>query len=89
MTTTKVNATFQQTQLQFGATFADLPVPGIGDSGLASCANLIRGGGAPKLRRLHVRDHVGSKKAVDALVQAAATRNKATGGKLSVQHDSD
>ena len=31
--TTQVNARFQQTQMQFGATFADLPVPGIGKSG--------------------------------------------------------
>ena len=30
---TQVNARFQETQMQFGATFADLPVPGIGKSG--------------------------------------------------------
>ena len=45
MTTTKVNATFQQTQLQFGATFADLPVPGIGDSGRDK---LVGGNETPK-----------------------------------------
>lgn len=70
------------TALNFNAT-------GIGDSGLASCANLIRGGGAPKLRRLHVRDHQGSKRAVDALVKVATARKAAASGKLQVLHDSE
>lgn len=35
MSTTQVNAAFQETQLRFGDTFADLSVPGIGEKGTA------------------------------------------------------
>ena len=47
MSTTQVNATFQETQLQFGVTFAELAVPGIGDEGVSK---LVAGDATSKMQ---------------------------------------